>query len=104
MKKIILSLTLLLFISPAFATETICTQPQSIAVVDGMVCDFCAQGLIKTFKKNENVSDVKIDLTTKKVTILMKPGTSIEDTEIAKNIDYSGYKLVSIDHACNKKS
>lgn len=103
MKKTFLILALLA-ISPAQAAETKCAQNQSVVVVDGMVCDFCAQGLIKTFKKNANVSDVQVDLTSKKVTIDMKPGTEIPDTEIAKNIDYSGYKLVSIDHACKKKS
>lgn len=103
MKKTLLVLALLIA-SPAHAADIKCAQNQSVAVVDGMVCDFCAQGLIKTFKKNENISDVKIDLTTKKVTIDMKPGTELADTEIAKNVDYSGYKLVSIDHVCKKKS
>lgn len=86
----------------AYAADTKCAQNQSVAVVDGMVCDFCAQGLIKTFKKNENVSDVTIDLTSKEVTIDMKPGTKLDDGEIAKNVDYSGYKLVKIDHVCKK--
>lgn len=102
MKKIILLLTVLLFNLPSFAADKTCAQNSSVAVVDGMVCDFCAQGLIKTFKKNPDVSDVTIDLTTKKVTVDMKPGTTLPDAEIAKNVDYSGYELVKIEHVCKK--
>jgi len=103
MKKTLLLLSFLLFSVPSFAAETKCAAPQATATVDGMVCDFCAQGLIKVFKKNNpNVSDVKIDLTTKKVAVDMKEGTDITDAEIAKNVDYSGYKLVKIERACAK--
>ena len=102
MKKFILTLTLLLMTPPAFAAEKLCSNKESVAVVDGMVCDFCAQGLIKLFKKNDAVSDVKIDLTTKQVTILNKPDKTISDAEINKVVDYSGYKLVKVDHSCAK--
>lgn len=102
MKKALLTLALLTLATPAVAAEK-CTSPQAVATVDGMVCDFCAQGLIKIFKKNDpNVSDVKIDLTTKAVSIDMKPGTKISDAEIAKNVDYAGYKLVKVEHVCKK--
>lgn len=102
MQKTLLILSLLLSVSPAFAADKTCANKQTVAIVDGMVCDFCAQGMIKTFKKNEAVSDVKIDLTTKNVTIDMKANKEITDAEIAKLVDYSGYKLVKIDHACKK--
>lgn len=103
MKKIFLIFAFLIP-SPSFAAETKCAQNQTIVVVDGMVCDFCAQGMIKTFKKNSAVSDVKIDLTTKKVTIDTKPGQDISEAEIGKLVDYSGYKLVKIERICIKKS
>ena len=102
MRKTILIFAFILSTFPAFASNKTCLNKQSIAVVDGMVCDFCAQGMIKTFKKNSAVSDVKIDLTTKKVAIDMKPNQEITDKEIGKLVDYSGYKLVKIDHACKK--
>ena len=103
MKKIILSLCLLTLTAPALAADKKeCTSKQAIATVDGMVCDFCAQGLIKTFMKEDAVEKVDIDLTTKKVSIAMKPGKNLDDAVIKKQVDYAGYKVTGIDHACKK--
>lgn len=109
MKKIILSLSLCLLTltAPAFAADKAvakkeCSAKMAVATVDGMVCDFCAQGLIKLFMKEDAVEKVDIDLTTKKVSIAMKPGKNLDDAVIKKQVDYSGYKLTGLDHTCAK--
>ena len=85
-----LSLALILLSAPAFA-ETVKVG------VDGMVCDFCAQSIKKVFLKDENVSDVQINLDEKRVTIVTKEGASISDEAINEAIDYSGYKVSGIE-------
>jgi copper chaperone CopZ len=91
---------IVLFSSPLLAADKTCEKNKSVATVDGMVCDFCVQSITKVLKKNDAVNDVVVDLTAKTVTVDLKQGTSLDDKEIAKAIDYAGYKLVKIDHAC----
>ncbi len=103
MKKMILSLCLLAFSSPAFAADKKeCATKDAVAIVDGMVCDFCAQGLIKTFMKEDAVEKVDINLTTKEVRISMKPNKDLDDAVIRKQVDYAGYKVTGINHSCRK--
>lgn len=92
MRKLILStLALMMLSAPAFAKEIV------NVTVNGMVCDFCAQSVLKVFEKNEGVENIDIDLDTGIVAIHMKDGAEITDAEIEKNIDYSGYGLVKIE-------
>ena len=84
----------------ASAAETSCKSPQAVAIVDGMVCDFCAQGLKKVFMKDPAVKDVQVDLTTKEVKILLNPDKTIDDALINKNVDWAGYKVAGITHGC----
>ncbi len=101
--KTILSVLLLsaFAIAPAMAAENAsCKQPQSVATVDGMVCDFCTQSITKVLKKDAAVKDVLVDLNTKKVTVDVATGKEFTDETLAKAIDYAGYKLVKIEHAC----
>ena len=103
MKKILLSLCLLSMASPAVAAEKKeCANREAIATVDGMVCDFCAQSLIKTFMKEDAVEKVDINLTSKEVRISMKPGKNLDDAVIQKQVDYAGYKITGIEHSCKK--
>lgn len=62
------------------------------AAVDGMVCSFCAQGIIAHFKKHPAVSDVHVDLTRKLVLLEEKKGSSISDQEITDFIRKSGFE------------
>ena len=43
-------------------------KDSQIAVVNvkGMVCDFCARGIEKTFKKDTNVKKIDVDLAKEK--------------------------------------
>ena len=60
--------------------------------VDGMVCSFCAQGLVTHFKKHPAVSNVHVDLTRKVVLLEEKKGASISDKEITEFIKKSGFE------------
>jgi copper chaperone CopZ len=60
--------------------------------VDGMVCSFCAQGIVAHFKKHPAVSNVHVDLTRKLVILEEKKGTSISDKEITEFIKKSGFE------------
>ena len=62
------------------------------ASVNGMVCSFCAQGIIAHFKKHSAVSDVHVDLTRKLVLLEEKKGSSISDEEITEFIRKSGFE------------
>lgn len=100
--KYALILVLLCLTSPALAADKTCEKPRATAVVDGMVCDFCAQGLTKVLMKEKGVTGVEVDLTTKEVKILLEPGATISDETINKKVDWAGYKVRGITHACEK--
>lgn len=89
-----IAFAVLLLLSPASAlAETV------VVKVDGMVCDFCAQSIKKTFMKKEAVEDVTINLDDKTVTIRTKPDQNITDEEINKAVDFSGYTVNAIERA-----
>lgn len=97
--KAFLALFLLLS-APAYAAEPACDTPRTVAKVDGMVCDFCAQSVKKVLEKEASVKNVDIDLTAKTVTIDVKPGEMLSDDIVKQKIDWAGYKLTGIEHAC----
>jgi mercuric ion binding protein len=78
-----------------FATATAHAAPDRVmtikAGVNGMVCSFCAQGIIAHFKKHPAVSQVHVDLTRKRVVLEEKKGASIRDQEITDFIRKSGF-------------
>ena len=74
-----------------------------IAVVSviGMVCDFCAQGLEKTFEKDRNVKKIDVDLNKGKVLIAYSQDKAIEYREIEQKIlangqNATGVKIINI--------
>lgn len=68
-----------------------------IAKVNGMVCDFCAQAVMKMFGKEEAVADVRIDLNDGSISIDTKPGASLADARVEELVRKSGYALVAIE-------
>ena len=119
MKKInILSLSILLFISPfALANEQdhsnhnhmennqIEVQVGSIdpngtlmtVAVEGMVCDFCAQAIEKVFMKREEVAGITVNLDDQNVIISLKSEKDIENNIIEELFLNSGYNIQTID-------
>ncbi len=67
------------------------------AKVNGLVCAFCATGIEKTFKKQPAVETVKVDLSTKLVTIETKKDQDIDDATITKLVGDAGYTIVNIE-------
>lgn len=104
MKPLIAFLLFTLSAPPALAADAkSCGKQQVVATVDGMVCDFCVQGLKKVLMKEEAVENVEVDLTTKHVTIDLKPGQSLDDTVVNQKVDWAGYKVAGIERSCAKK-
>ena len=69
------------------------------ASVNGMVCSFCAQGIVAHFKKHPAVSNVHVDLTRKLVLLEEKKGSSISDREITEFIKKSGFEPQKIERS-----
>jgi copper chaperone CopZ len=65
--------------------------------VNGMVCSFCAQGILAHFKKHAAVSQVHVDLTRKIVLLEERKGKSITDAEITEFIKKSGFDPVKVE-------
>jgi hypothetical protein len=65
---------------------------EKIAVVNvnGMVCDFCARGIQKTFMKNRNVKKIDVDLEVGKVLIAYEIGSKISFDNIKEKITANG--------------
>ena len=75
---------------------TAVANPDVVAQVNGLVCDFCAKGLEKSFNRTGKVSHVLVDLTAKEVRLKFNPGASLDDAQIRKLIRDAGYALVSL--------
>lgn len=93
MKKLFTLAVLLMLSAPALAAHS---GPHIRVSVNGLVCDFCAVSMNKTFSKKTGVAAVDVNLTTKIVRIDMKPGADIGDDEIKKGIVDAGFTVVSI--------
>ena len=67
-------------------------------VVDvlGVVCDFCAKAMDKTFGKREEVAAVYVDLDTKALNLVLKPAMTLDDETIKKLVTKAGYKASAI--------
>jgi len=80
-----------LFASAAAHAAT--ARPMTVkTTVDGMVCSFCAQGIVAHFKKHPAVSNVHVDLDRKLVILEEKKGSTIKDEEITEFIKKSGFE------------
>lgn len=89
---ILITLSATLLFSPvAHASET------AFVKVNGLVCDFCAQGIKKVFGKKDAVQNVAVNLTEKLVTISFKPKQSMDDATIRELITGNGFTVVAIE-------
>lgn len=90
----ILALTFLLGSITHAAPERVTTVKTT---VNGMVCSFCAQGILAHFKKHPAISNVHVDLTRKVVLLEERKGKSITDEEITEHIRKSGFDPVKVE-------
>lgn len=68
----------------------------AVAQVLGVVCDFCAKAMNKTFGKREEVAATYVDLDTKTLNLVFKPGQSLDDETIGVLVKKAGYKIAAI--------
>ena len=68
----------------------------AIISVSGMVCDFCARGIEKTFAKDKTVLKVDVDLSGGKVLIAYSQDKNINFEEIQKQILSNGQNATDI--------
>ncbi|NRA30388.1 MAG: cation transporter [Parvularculaceae bacterium] len=67
-----------------------------VADVLGVVCDFCAKAMNKTFGKRKEVAAVYVDLDDKTLSLVLKSGASLSDETIDKLVKDAGYRIASI--------
>ena len=65
----------------------------AIVSVKGMVCDFCARGIEKTFLKDKSVKKIDVDLANGKVIIAYLKAKNINYDEIEKKILSNGQNM-----------
>ena len=73
-------------------------EDSQIAVVNvkGMVCDFCARGIEKTFKKDTNVKKIDVDLSKGKVLIAYDLAHEIIFDDIKDKILMNGQNAIDM--------
>tara|TARA_B100000242_G_scaffold286019_1_gene251144 strand:- start:1031 stop:1432 length:402 start_codon:yes stop_codon:yes gene_type:complete len=73
-------------------------EDSQIAVVNvkGMVCDFCARGIEKTFKKDINVKKIDVDLSKGKVLIAYNNNKKIKFDDIKEKILINGQNAIDM--------
>lgn len=64
--------------------------------VYGLVCAFCAQGIEKTLRELDAVTDVVVSLENKLVAVATKPGQDVADSVLAKALTDAGYDVKGI--------
>ena len=69
----------------------------AIVSVNGMVCDFCARGIQKTFNKRDEIKKVDVDLDKGKVLLAFTSSATIDFEEIKKTIQSNGQTAVDME-------
>ena len=68
----------------------------AVVSVQGMVCDFCARGIEKTFGKDKRVSKIDVDLASGKVLLAFPVAADIDKADIEKKILNNGLNTSTI--------
>lgn len=76
---------------PSFAAASV------KAIVNGMVCAFCAQGIEKRISKMSATKEVFVDLKRKTVAVEAKDGQTLDAEAIAAEIVDAGYHVVKLE-------
>lgn len=73
------------------------TNSQVVIInVKGMVCDFCARGIEKTFEKDDKVKKIDIDLTKGEVLLAYSLEEIIDFADVKQNILINGQNAVDM--------
>ena len=68
----------------------------AIVSVKGMVCDFCARGIERTFKRDSRVKKVDVDLSAGKVLIAFTKNIKIDFNDIKEKILANGQNATDL--------
>jgi mercuric ion binding protein len=91
--KIIIS-SLIIILSVNFVNAQ--SNAHTIAIkINGLVCNFCATNLDKTFEDLPEVSNAYVNLKVKTVLIELKPGASLTDEVLKLTVEKAGFGLKS---------
>lgn len=83
----------ILFVLSLSLTSTAFASEVKVGV-KGMVCAFCAQGIEKKFKAQEEVDSINVSLENKFITIKYKDGKTLPQEKISQLLKDSGYEAV----------
>jgi copper chaperone CopZ len=61
--------------------------------VDGMVCSLCAYGVERRLGKLGQVEEVKVNLDSGLVVVLLKPGAAVTDSTLSEEVRRAGFAL-----------
>ncbi len=67
-----------------------------VVSVNGLVCDFCAQSIDRSFRRRPEVNAVRVDLTEKLVSIDFRPNQTLDDDAIREIITRAGYTVTAL--------
>ncbi len=70
-------------------------EPVVVEVL-GVVCDFCAKAMNKTFGRREEVAAVYVDLDSKTLNLVFKPSMTLADDVIQSLVKKAGYRAAAI--------
>ncbi|MDG2473530.1 MAG: heavy metal-associated domain-containing protein [Pseudomonadales bacterium] len=79
-----------------FFTNGLSNSQIAVVKVKGMVCDFCARGIEKTFSKDKNVKKIDVDLSKGRVMIAYAENVDINFDDIKTKILSNGQTAVEI--------
>lgn len=79
-----------------FFTNGLSNSQIAVVKVKGMVCDFCARGIEKTFSKDKNVKKIDVDLSKGRVMIAYAENVDINFDDIKTKILSNGQTAVEM--------
>jgi len=91
MKKLFLT-TFLFFNTLTFSFAEHFTKRAEMTI-DGLVCDFCARALEKTFSKKEEVKNIDVNLDTGLITVFFAKGKTLDNETLKQSVLDAGYNL-----------
>ncbi|MBL6702610.1 MAG: heavy-metal-associated domain-containing protein [SAR86 cluster bacterium] len=68
----------------------------AVISVNGMVCDFCARGIERTFKKDKAVQKIDVDLTKGKVLVMYTQSAKVNFEDIKQKILSNGQNVTDL--------
>lgn len=83
--------SLLLFLPTSLYAET------ATVGINGLVCSFCAQGIKRTFSKEEAVESIDVDMEKKIVSIKIKSNKTLSDEKIKEIVTNAGFSTTNIE-------